>query len=447
MRTLILGWADILKGAKEGGGYNLVAKEHALNLAEENEVYYLKSGTTFSFLRFLGINSKPVIVRQKSYKGLKRYNLVDSYIRAPGLFNINYGSYTSSVQSDIIIKFIVKKGITRVFIHSFEGFPFDLIPKMKKEGVVVEIFCHDHYLICPRVNLLYKGKELCSGLLNCNECLKGDFAKNYEKVKFIERTPFRFILKKRVRKIEDKALIETNITNRKFIKNIAYPICRTSIDRVLYSLSYADKILSPSNFILQYLMRSGIVKDKLYLCKLGLPHLDRLKQLPVKARSGDKIVFCYRGTTRAQKGANLLFKALENLPQELCIKSRFIIYGIEKNEIDITFPGELDIDFFGPYKVNEIKDHEDYDIGILTHLWFENSPVVMLEYLAQGKGIISPRLGGVEDYINSETGYFYNTNYKELLKLLTSIINRELPVPKVNSSVVESFKVFIKELS
>ncbi len=41
----------------------------------------------------------------------------------------------------------------------------------------------------------------------------------------------------------------------------------------------------------------------------------------------------------------------------------------------------------------------EYEVAVLPHIWFENSPLVMLEHLHAGKFIISSRLGGPVDWI------------------------------------------------
>jgi glycosyltransferase involved in cell wall biosynthesis len=40
-----------------------------------------------------------------------------------------------------------------------------------------------------------------------------------------------------------------------------------------------------------------------------------------------------------------------------------------------------------------------YDVGVLSHIWLENSPLVLLEHLHAGKFVLAPRLGGVVDFI------------------------------------------------
>ncbi len=58
------------------------------------------------------------------------------------------------------------------------------------------------------------------------------------------------------------------------------------------------------------------------------------------------------------------------------------------------------IKIYPEYNVDNLVDYiDEYDIGILPHLWFENSPVTMLEHLASGKPVLSSDLGGVSDYI------------------------------------------------
>ncbi|QYU67458.1 glycosyltransferase [Leptolyngbya sp. 15MV] len=41
----------------------------------------------------------------------------------------------------------------------------------------------------------------------------------------------------------------------------------------------------------------------------------------------------------------------------------------------------------------------DYDVGLLPHAWFENSPLVLLEHLHAGKFVVCSRLGGPVEWV------------------------------------------------
>jgi glycosyltransferase involved in cell wall biosynthesis len=58
------------------------------------------------------------------------------------------------------------------------------------------------------------------------------------------------------------------------------------------------------------------------------------------------------------------------------------------------------VQFAGGYDLLQlIGAGGEYDVGILPHIWFENSPLVMLEHLHAGKLVISSRLGGPPEWL------------------------------------------------
>ena len=59
-----------------------------------------------------------------------------------------------------------------------------------------------------------------------------------------------------------------------------------------------------------------------------------------------------------------------------------------------------EVQFAGGYDLLQlIGAGGEYDVGLLPHIWFENSPLVMLEHLHAGKLVISSRLGGPPEWL------------------------------------------------
>ena len=282
--TAILGWADISKGAKEGGGYNLVALNHALELmGNGSRVFYLKSGIDYSLSYLMGIRPKRQIQYQGSKLGIEQYTLYNSRNRAPSLFNINNMKYqlADKKQNNLVIKWLLKRNIMQVYIHSLEGQALDLISDIKeKTGIKVYIICHDHFYICPRVNLLYQGREVCLDYEKgekCEKCLPTLSFKNYEKTQSIISSGNKILLLmmqaalklKRLIIKSDKSSLQVNIriprvekVNKLFFNNISmkesayFGMLRRK--KSIQTLQKADMVYAPSSFITKSLIYCGL---------------------------------------------------------------------------------------------------------------------------------------------------------------------------------------------
>jgi len=60
-----------------------------------------------------------------------------------------------------------------------------------------------------------------------------------------------------------------------------------------------------------------------------------------------------------------------------------------------------EVSFQGPYDpLSLIAAGGDYDVGVLPFVWFENSPLVLLEHLHAGKFVLASRLGGPPEWVH-----------------------------------------------
>lgn len=110
-----------------------------------------------------------------------------------------------------------------------------------------------------------------------------------------------------------------------------------------------------------------------------------------------KILFSFRFVER--KGAKFLLKAIPEVLKEIDV--HFIFAGTGKVKLNIprenyTFLGYVDY-LKMPYL------YVSSDIFVLTSL-YENFPLTVLEAMSSGLGVISTKVGGIPEVINSENG-------------------------------------------
>src|SRR4029453_2934571 len=92
--------------------------------------------------------------------------------------------------------------------------------------------------------------------------------------------------------------------------------------------------------------------------------------------------FGFLGTTRNNKGLRVLVDAIPLLPTEVRRRCHFLIRA---SGDDRAFRQMLsaypEVQFAGGYDALQLlAAASEYDVGILTHVWFENSPLGLLAH-------------------------------------------------------------------
>jgi len=454
---VILGWADLSLGTQQGGGYNLVAQEHALSLRKQGfNVFYLGSGLDYSFSSLLFPNAKPRIRKKSIWNGILLYSLWNSRIVAPADRNpTKEPQNNKDTQDEILIHWLQTMDIHRVFVHSLEGQSKTLMSTLKKHAYQVDVFCHDHFYICPRVSLLFQAKVPC--LYNdkgtrCRQCLSTEYVWLYKMKRFIRG--FLKSKKKTSSKIITKEkLPATTIGNKMLLYNLKEKDWGKRNTHLMAQLNRVDRVFVPSHFLGDTLLASGLKKEKLHITPIGLPHLDALREESEKKQKRSNpypLRFAFKSGTAYHKGIALLLSAIEMLPSVILNKTRFLLWGIpERNQIATWDIPEEIMQLYSSYKPQDLASHRElYDIGILSHLWFENAPIAIQEHLAMKKPVISPRLGGVEDFImDQENGWLFEPgNPEALARIIEYVVEHPEVIPSDPEYNYHSAKSFFQTL-
>ena len=159
-------------------------------------------------------------------------------------------------------------------------------------------------------------------------------------------------------------------------------------------------------------VRMGVEESRTRVVRLGQPHFDQINRRarrspyydtrPWEPRSARRpLRFVFFGTTRHNKGLDVLIRAIPLLDRDVRQRSQFLIRA---SGWDWPFRRRVaeypEVQFAGGYDLLQlIGAWGEYDVGLLPHIWFENSPLVMLEHLHAGRMMIASRLGGPVEWI------------------------------------------------
>lgn len=177
------------------------------------------------------------------------------------------------------------------------------------------------------------------------------------------------------------------------------------------ALNRASLVTPPSRFVLDAYVAMGLDPGTGRVVRLGQPHFDQIHRRAVRSPYYDRTPwspgdprpcrFAFLGTVRANKGLEVLARAVPMLPDEVRVRCHFLVRAsggdwYYRKRLS-TYP---QVSFLGGYDVLQLLSMADeYDVGVLPHIWFENSPLVLLEHLHAGKLVIASRLGGPPEWI------------------------------------------------
>jgi glycosyltransferase involved in cell wall biosynthesis len=159
-------------------------------------------------------------------------------------------------------------------------------------------------------------------------------------------------------------------------------------------------------------VRMGLREERSRVVRLGQPHFDQINRRTRRSpfysvrpwdpeRAHRPLRFAFLGAMRPSKGIDIFARAIELLPHEVRQRCQLLFRALGfdwplRRRLS-RFP---EVSFAGGYDLLQlIGAAGDYDVGILPHVWFENSPLVLLEHLHAGKFVICSRLGGPVEWV------------------------------------------------
>ncbi|MEO1007953.1 MAG: glycosyltransferase [Planctomycetota bacterium] len=180
------------------------------------------------------------------------------------------------------------------------------------------------------------------------------------------------------------------------------------------ALNAASLVTPPSAFLGTVHVSMGLDEARLRVVRLGQPHFDRMHRAAMAApgyrcspwtpNDHRPLRLGFFGTTRPNKGLRVLVDAIGALPAEVRRRCQFLIRA---SGWDWPFRKRLSrypqVQFAGGFDLlQRVASVGEYDVGVLPHIWMENSPLVLLEHLHAGKMVITSRLGGPPEWIERD---------------------------------------------
>ena len=297
----------------------------------------------------------------------------------------------------------------------FHGFGRNQSPEhfaaAKQSGAKVFVTYHSPGQSCARWDLLYKGREMCSGKIDvtrCTDCC-------LQRIGVPE--PVRSVL----------ARVDTSNLTRLLPYGAQHPIARRKglMDyqcRWKEGMAIPDKILWHAEWVRDLLLRNGISEERLQ--HLPLPPPRPADEGPIGDKSGTttrKIL--YIGRLSDIKGVHVITEAVRLLPLSADIEVQIVgAKGPEEYFRRIARDCESDprLRLMPPIPFDEIPSlMRKVDAVIVPSLWPETGPYTVLEALWTGTPVIGSDRAGIRELLKAGGGLLFEPgNSQQLARLL-----------------------------
>lgn len=251
-----------------------------------------------------------------------------------------------------------------VHFHNIYSFSLRMIEECQKACIPTLMTLHDYWGVCFKNILVTDSGHLCRDAEpSCSRCRENFYS-------------------------DEGAAMSLQERNRLFVKY----------------LNDIDLLMAPSRFLLDQFRARGILEQKSALVRYGI---DTGSFSTVRKSFSRRIRFSYIGQIAQHKGTDILLRAIALLTdRERARISVTIVGGGEAAFVEYCarLVSELKISgcvrFAGKVPNSRIKGIlSDTDVLVVTSVWFENSPVVILEALASGTPVLGADIGGIPEFV------------------------------------------------
>lgn len=243
-----------------------------------------------------------------------------------------------------------------------------IISSARQLNLPTVLTLHDYWFVCPRLTLLRSDGLLCNGPQQRIDCVRCCGQAESADGRYIEEWM-----------AEDPALLE--------------PLMGQRQEFLLEQLLSVDALISPSKFLRAIHLQLGVPEHKIQVVPFGMSEAKRQSGLQEKPKGPIRIA--YTGHLHTHKGGRVLVEALLRM-SDVQTKISAKIFGdqsanedfvcllknMAKGEEYIQFPGG-----FEPWQLPDIL--ENTDVVVVPSLWYENSPLVILQALKSGVPIVA----------------------------------------------------------
>jgi len=287
----------------------------------------------------------------------------------------------------------------------------DLLGSARRLGAAVVLTVHDYWLSCPRDGLRMRADGfLCQAVDHrvCSDCLSDSPYLVGPVQRLAARAARALALAPAVHWMHGHNPAATTAALR-LIRGVRPPAARDlrgaleSRQRDLQcALREVDLVLAPTRFARDRAVEWGVPAPLVRVEPLGA-----IETAPRARPAGPRRRFGYLGSLLPHKGVHLLVESFRRLTRADVSLQIFGDPGLDPSyarDLRRLANGDPRIHFRGAAQPGDSAVWACLDLLVLPSLWWENSPLSMLEALGWGVPVVASRTGGVPELIPASAG-------------------------------------------
>jgi len=285
-----------------------------------------------------------------------------------------------------------------VHINSCYLLSVSTIAATKQQSLPLIVTLHDFWFVCPRITLLKPTGALCTVPENVAECA-WCLATGKRRFRWLE-----IVSRGVAGAVAQRLLVSPPVARLLGIQPDASEIADRR-ELLLNALKQADIILSPSEFLRDIFIRQGIDPAKILYSRLGLDTSHWIIPSGSAPEVSEDLRIIYIGQLAPHKGVHLLIEAFNRLAfssrrAQLKIYGDLNVFSDYARSLRKTADGNSAVQFAGRFdnrRVAEILNKAD--VLVAPSIWYENSPIAIMEALTTGTPVVTANLGGMPELV------------------------------------------------
>jgi glycosyltransferase involved in cell wall biosynthesis len=282
-----------------------------------------------------------------------------------------------------------------VHLHHWLHLSNSLVQVLTAQGLPVVVTLHDHYPICPRINMaLPGGKTFCTaiaGHADCYACLPLPGAA------FAGESAMQKVRRVAGDKLSGKSKLPTRI------RIAAQRLYQARLVNMHRELQQAAFIISPSRALQQEIVAIWHdLADRITVKSHGIETAWAAK---VQRQPSAQLRFAYVGTLAAHKGVEILLEAFRRLDHQ---QTMLTLYGncpdAQYQKKITALAKEVGAKLYGRFSPEDLPTiYSEIDVAVVPSLCKESASLSTLEAFNAGVPVLAANLGALPEAVKDST--------------------------------------------
>lgn len=328
-------------------------------------------------------NGSPITAEHGTYEGVPVWRLSLDLRHAPFAW-----SYANPVIGEWMARYL--RGFAPDLVHLQSGYLMTVAPLEAAHMLQIPtlVTLHDFWFLCPRITLLRGDGSICTEVpadpAACGWCMK------------LESRRYR-LSNQASGGLFGKAMVQLDLSHDR-------DLIGTRRRRLGDALELVDLALAPSQFLADQFAET-IAPERLRVQRLGM-ETDRLQG--AGQPSDEVLQIGYIGQIAPHKGVHVLIQAINLLPTagrpvELTIYGNLAQNPGYTQELRQQIGSNPHIRLAGRFDNSRAAEvFAQFHATVVPSLWYENSPLVILEAHATGRPVLASAMGGMAELVRDE---------------------------------------------